>query len=664
MRISVKKLLFQTAYVLAAGWLTFNVRADVSLWQQFDELKKQVRKHQKDKNLDDLRNAHFKMATVVDDMLSKPEIASARKIDAGLEVVIVHIADGEYNAARAICKKLRDLPDLSPSDSMKIQCAVGDIAKSGSTLDEARREYEKALNIPGINENDKFFALDKLATFCWRNLRNQEELKKVVERMVALENPPPRVTNWLRILAGLKPPNTNYRRPETLDFAWSNLLKQPNSSIKDRAWAYIGLLEAKVALRQTEEARQIAQAAETEDELPVATRLAAAFVRIALDAVAENSPLQQATIDSTAKSLEPQQIDIYNALTNAGAVLKTLNEGYVARQFSEMARQLVQQPKNTYLCTYLEKTPLGAGGWFASEQLHHPELRAGNFREYRRKDADALVTDVNAERSVTGENSPKAEYFENTAFYMAYDLQGWHVFVLCGEPNLTKFKNEGKSLGALEMYFAPTPESPYYQWIINLNDGKTDTYDWSSPNRSFRTAEDYIKTETVVKDNNIGVYVFFPWELIYNRLPFDNDSPWIFDLIRWSPAGGLSWSGGRVHNSGKWGHINWQTPTDTALSDIRMNLLRKAWLKYKTKRKELVDNYWQHRDFGDPDFLRNSLMPEVERLNALGEPLEKSTTLTTAKINRLFTDAVGDWMEFDYFVAELRREYLLRKLTE
>ena len=47
---------------------------------------------------------------------------------------------------------------------------------------------------------------------------------------------------------------------------------------------------------------------------------------------------------------------------------------------------------------------------------------------------------------------------------------------------------------------------------------------------------------------------------------------------------------------------------------------------------------------------------EIARLQAAGQPVPG--TLDTATVSRLFEEAVPDWMEFDYRVAELRTDWL------
>ncbi len=632
-------------------------------WEAFQELRKEAQQLQRDKRLDDARELHKRLNAAVLIMLDDPALSLDRKVTAGLIVADALINDGEYDSVLALLERLRALPDITAAGLAKIQCAFGDMANSQGFQSKAADLYEEALALPDLSAGDRFFVLGKMATYCWRSVRDPEQLRPVVERMLALNDPSLNVRNWLRILATMQPPSTNWQRPETVEFAWNHFLRYDGISAKDRVTAFAGLIEARVVLGMTPEAGQSAAAALADEELPVATRLMAELVRLGLDATAAGTAVQSTQVEAAKTSLQAEALDLYHALNGAAAALKTLDEGRIARGYAGQAEQLVARPKPRYLCRYVEQAPLGAAGWFASELLADPLYREARFLDYSQKDADALILDVNAEREVGAKEQDKAAYFEQTAFYMVYDKAGWHIFVLCGEPNLAARQANGESLGALEMYMAPTPDSPYYQWIVGLDDGETSTYDWSSPHAGFRSAKEYLQAETRILGDRIGVYLFFPWEMLYDKLPFGVESGWLFETIRWSPAGGLSWSGGRVHNTGKWGSIEWEAPPDDALSQLRLGLLRKGWQKYRKASKELVDNYWRSRDFGDPEFVSTRLDPALERFDQAGALLQQPEGLSDAEITRLASEMLPVWHSFEYWLAAERRDYLEQRLT-
>jgi hypothetical protein len=264
----------------------------------------------------------------------------------------------------------------------------------------------------------------------------------------------------------------------------------------------------------------------------------------------------------------------------------------------------------------------------------------------------------------TEKEKEKAYYFDSTAFYMVYDPYGWHIFVLCGEENTDAVRLDGGRGSTLEMSFVPgTGDEAYRQWIINQVEDDCKVFDWNSDHRDYRSIRGFIQTETVVRGNDWGTYIFLPWEALYDRLPFDTGEDWLFEVIRWSPAGGLSWSGGRVHETGKWGTVKWQAPSRAALLRIKHNLVRKAWSTYRGMRNDAVW-HWRDSRIGDRAFYDACLAPEIGRLDKHGEALQHPEKLSPADVGRLFVEAVPAWMEFDYVVTDLRAEYLEERLFE
>jgi hypothetical protein len=615
-------------------------------WAAFEALQKEARQLAREKQLDQARTVYIRMQERGQAILAG-DLPLERKLAAGLAMADILAEEGERDQLRSLCERLAQLPGITAGDRARILCVLGD--------------YEQALAIPELTSADQAFVLGKLGTHYWRSDRNPERLRPVVERMLALNDPSLRLPHWLRVLATHQHPNTSYRRPETVEFAWSQFLRQPGLSAGNKALAYAELIEAKIVLGKTAEALQLAAAAGGDETLPLVTRLMAQLVSMGLNA--GDSPVAEQAIDQAGAALAAGPQERYQALHATAAALKRHAEGHIARGFARQAAALAANPVPRHTCRFMAQPPLGAAGWLASDLLNHPDYRVGNFREYSQKDAAALATDVNAERVVGAADDKRAAYFEHTAFYMVYDTAGWHIFVLCGEPGLAGRMTRGDTLGSLEMYFAPTPDHPYYQWIIDLKDGKVSAYDWSSPHRDFRAAGPYLRTDTRILGNQIGVHIFFPWEMLYNALPFDTAGPWLFEVIRWSPAGGLSWSGGRVHNTGKWGEIDWQAPPPGQLAQIRLDLLRKGWRSYRQTRRQRVADYWASRDFGDPGFMREALTPAVKRLDDFGAQLESVDPPANEIVERLFREALGDWMAFDYTIAALRRRYLEQRFT-
>lgn len=351
----------------------------------------------------------------------------------------------------------------------------------------------------------------------------------------------------------------------------------------------------------------------------------------------------------------------YTALNKAAGLMISLGYDKTAQGLISLADILYKPETKIYDCRYVENAPPGAGGWFTSEMLKDKENREARFSDYNKKSAAMLFADITAGRSAaSGKKKLRDYYLHNTAFYMVYNDKGWHIFFLSGEENIEDILADGKSAGALEVFFTPglNGES-YYQWISSLPDGKTSIYDWNSPHRGYRYLKDYFKTETVVSKKRIGTYVFIPWEALYDKLPLDGEA-WRFSMIRWSTGGGFTW-GGRVHETGQWGHIQWRKPSPEQTLKIKKNIVRRAWAKYNKTKKELL-SFWTDKELGDPDFYNQYLKAAVFRLDQPKGLMSAPDKLTGEQINELYKKYVHDWMEFDFMVAELRRGYLGNRL--
>lgn len=347
----------------------------------------------------------------------------------------------------------------------------------------------------------------------------------------------------------------------------------------------------------------------------------------------------------------------YAAFNEVARSMTHLRDYEMAREFLALADRVApRRPKKAVRCRYMKNPPLGAAGWLLSDFIKDPANKETRFHDYNQKAADRLFADITAERSVANDGSKKGYFFRNTGFYMVYDEAGWHVFVSCGDRDIQDKLAEGSGAGALEMFFTPGLKGEVYrQWIINQPSGDVSLYEWNSPHRHFRPLEGYFKTETVVSGEDIGTYIFIPWGALYDKLPLNGET-WRFGCIRWSPAGGLTW-GGKVHETGEWGHIQFDRPTPEQAHVIKKNVARKAWGKYK-KTKGALTARWTDEMTGDPEFYNEMVKPAIERLDAYGARLKDHRSLTRHDVAELFTEAVPDWMEFGYLVSELRREYL------
>jgi len=238
---------------------------------------------------------------------------------------------------------------------------------------------------------------------------------------------------------------------------------------------------------------------------------------------------------------------------------------------------------------------------------------------------------------------------------MVYNTKGWYIYIHCAEPNIQTFVDEQKDI-ALELFFAPgMKQVPYYQMMVRQLTNRVQHYDWGMPHRYYRSLKDRVRAESLPLETGFATFLFVPWEVLYDRLPLDGDH-WRFSLMRWGPS--MTW-GGKVHDTGNFGLVRFQPPTVSQRVGIEKRMLRAAWFKFRSA-ATAATTFWSDEEVGDLDFYGATLKPVIDQYTALGESLGEPDDwdADTVKTGRAI---VGDWMEFPYKVAELRREYLMDK---
>lgn len=596
---------------------------------------------------------HEKAIQTLKHALALPDLSFRWKSDIYRGIAGNYSSLGDSDQSLAWLEKAWKLPDLSVID----RCIIAGTALKCGHQETAMKWMTETLASPDLKTNDKVRVLNVIADI-HAKAGEANKLRGTIEQILAFDSIP---SDALMQLGRMNPKETTL---ENTVFAFENYLKRKKIHLRNRRLACAGLIEALAKLKKFEKAREVAANAANEQATPASFRFQYAVIKAAFDAIIDEKPLSDQMIDQAAKELEISPLEKLNGLHAAGKTLMPTRQYDVIHEIVSKANTLLKKKEKRYVCKYVENAPLGAGGWFLSDLVKDEAMRANDFLDYNQKDADQLILDVSAERGFDADKAKnKAYYFDHTAFHIVYDSDGWHIFVVCGEKEeeAEKAKYDGGRSSTLEMYFAPGPERAYQQWIIKQGTGELSNYDWNSHHRHFRSVRNCMKTETDVRDSVWGTYIFFPWEAFYDQLPFDTGEEWIFDCIRWSPAGGLSWSGGGVHETGKWGTIEFQKPTEDQLLKIKKHLVRKAWTKYKKSRDEAI---WRWRDshLGDRAFYDEYLEPEITRLDHYGEMMKNPANLGGDHVKKLFNEAVPDWMEFSYLVSEKRSAYLRDKL--
>lgn len=582
----------------------------------------------------------------------------ADKLSYGLQVLPSYLAGSDFAGAEVVLGQLLGLPELGRKELLQLQTARAGLEVSRGESERAAALHRESLSWEGMSVAEQLGVHRQLAGLYQRQMRNPDRLREVLAEMVRLGARDAGCKSLLKALAGFKAPQSSYNNPRNVEFAWENFLQMDQVGVAERGEALAGLCEAKVQLGKVGEALALARQLQEDAEQSGLLRCQGGLMALGLASPAPGSgPSVEALAAALATASGLSAADRFKAMNEAAAVLKYLPEGELARRLQRQAAALLPESAKTHLCRYLPEPAAGGSVWMAS--LQDAGWWTGDFLDYNTDHAKGLEADVAAERTAgTGSAAEKAYYARNTAFAMSYDLEGWHIFVRCGESGLAEKRLRGGNLGALEFFFAPGAERPYAQWIVSLSDGKTDYYDWNSPHRHFRGQSGYARSETVYAGDQIGTHIFFSWDMLYDVLPFESGAEWLFQLVRWSPAGGLAWTGGKVHATGDFGRVTWQPPAPEFMTALRHRLLVRAWERYQQSYRAEITEKWASRDFGDPVFLRDWLQPEIDRLDGYGKVLAGLTAGQPEAVLSLWQAARQDWMNFGYLCADRRRLYL------
>lgn len=322
--------------------------------------------------------------------------------------------------------------------------------------------------------------------------------------------------------------------------------------------------------------------------------------------------------------------------------------------------------RKIYECSYVENPPSGVMEWSQSARFKDAANRESRFDDYNNEAAKGLVLDATTERDVTKDDKAVGRA---TTFSMAYNDKGWYLYIEGEEPMIDQLldslvdpKSPGMSEG-YEIFFTPgLHDVPYYQIMTRTFKRDEPSFvDWGMAHRHYRSLKDYARVESLPLKNGSGTFVFIPWEALYERIPVNGDY-WRFSIIRWMPfgkAGGVTW-GGKVHDTGNFGLVHFEPPTEAQRQLIEKRMLRIAWLKFQAESKQL-SAFWSDPKLGDLAFYDQVFKPEVDKLTAAGTALGDSNSWTPEKVaeGRKF---LGDWMEFKFKASELRSDYLVNKL--
>jgi hypothetical protein len=551
----------------------------------------------------------------------------------------------KYDESRAEYAKILSLPDTGPKDKAEVAMDIARTYEVQKDFAKAREEYSKASGVEGLDKTVKAKVLAAIA----RTYKDELDLVNMKKTMTSIaELVPAPDYSLLRDYANLAAFMEDSKEEVAI---WTQIMAIPgiaNAQYADAVFRKIGVLAAS---KQIEEAMKLATDAAADTRMSEEQKFLAALLSAGFNAPKEGM-MDIKSLPVTSLNAE-KQAKLY---TDAAKVFMRARNYEVAKLFgSKSDAMFPAAPRNVYECKFMDKAPVGVSGWQNSDIVKDPSRRETRFEEYDKKAAAVLINDVNAVRDVGTGDAKK----NNASFYMAADSRGWHIYVHCKDDQVEQVLAGLTGGGSLEMFFVPGKGECYYQWIMRLPSGETSFYPWMSPNRNFRKMDDCFKAEVAPVDDGFGVYMFFPWDFVYDKIPKEGDL-WTFGLVNWSRSGGFTWGSGEVHELNKFGKVKF-SGVEKYMPAIKRAIVMKAFANYK-KAAASATTFWKDEVKGDQNFYNKVLLPKIEKFNELGKLVKPE--MTRADTDMLFEQAVPDWMEFDYLVSELRSEYLQNRLIE
>ena len=586
--------------------------------------------------------AHEQAAQIYTGICADPAATRPYKIQAVRANAALLMGKFEFDAARAEYAKILSLPDCGAKE--KADVAMDIAVTYGKNYLQAREEYKKALAVEGLDAKGKVAVLKAIA----KTFKEEGDLAHMKETLGAIAELVPAPDYLLlrdyAVLAGSREDAVEE------EWAWTQVMAVPALGAAQYSDAVFKRIAALAANQRIEDAKKLTTEAMADPRVNGEEKKYLSSLLLAGFGAAKGGLVDSKAIPATTLGAETQA----KLLADAGKIFMRAGNYEVARYFGNKADAMFPAASRpVYECKFMDKAPIGVGGWEHSEIVKAPSRREARFQEYNKKAAALLINDVNVVREVSTDGSKESKM----GFYMAADARGWHIYVHSQNDQVEQLLAGLAPGGSLEMYFAPGKGEAYYQCLLNLPSGKTSYIWWMSPSRHFRKMDDYCKTEVAPVADGLGAYIFLSWDLVYDKLPKEGDL-WPFGLVDFGPNGAFSWGSGQVHELNKFGRIKF-AGIEKSLPAIKRGIVTRAFGSYK-KSSNAATTLWNDEVKGDLNFYNQKLLPQVEKLNELGKLV--SPEMSQADVDMLFEKAVPSWMEFDYLVSELRSDFIRNKL--
>lgn len=325
----------------------------------------------------------------------------------------------------------------------------------------------------------------------------------------------------------------------------------------------------------------------------------------------------------------------------------------------------IHPPQKEYTVAYMQQAPHAIDSFLASEIIKNAAQRATFDRKFGGDLETVAASDVST--GDRGDISIVAGAGDTeTHFYAVCDSDGIHIFFDAKDDRAADVAAGTLRGGSFEGYIAAGERAPHTCFLVNLQTGVVRLWNSAYPTEQhcwIKEDQPGFRSEFRHTDEAHLLYLFFDWELFFDKLP-ENDDIWLFEPARWARGGRVTWNGLKtVHGRSSFGH--WRFALDEAARlAIKRKLIYKGYARYqqeKVARENGLLSFYSDPDYSDPVFHEAAVAPLVARLDGYGKRL--SATMSEADINDLFDNAVNDWFNIRYRVAELRRHWLAEQFT-
>jgi|GEM_PF-1132124 len=546
-----------------------------------------------------------------------------------------------FDEARADYQEAMAVPDLRPQEKVSLQLAIAESYRAAGDLEKAALEFEKRTKIEGLTEQEIKRAAEPVFRF-YRSRGDHEAMKRLLDSTwpgTTAENYP-----WLRDYARLA---EDSGLDAEASQAWAKAFALPGlpaASFAEAGFARLRLLAKK---RSREEMAEVASRLAENGQIAEEQRFAAELIQLGLsrgkDAFAKKSGLPKTGADAERR---------VKAYDEAGKIFVHLGEYELARNLAQLATGMFLQSETpVYDCRFVSAAPVGVSGWADSGIVKDPVRKESRFSPYNEAAAAKLIYDVNVARNVSSKTEAGSG---NVAFYMAADARGWHLYVDYKEEEAEQVMAGLLPGGSLEIYFTPGEGRAYKQLMVEVPSGKLSSHLWSSPSRNERLLDQSLEVQVAPVGEGFGIWLFIPWTVLYDKLPKEGES-WQFGLVNFGRKGSFTWGSGQVHEMHRFGRVRF-VGIDQQMDKIKRRIVMKAFGRYKESARA-VRRFWNDEVKGDRAFFENAVAPELARLDEQGKKVKAD--MGPQECDSLFANAVPDWMELDYLIAEARTRYLM-----